>query len=340
MGKAMVKILLSILVVIFMIIFISRCEKEIPQGKSIIIPKAKIVYIEAKDVESGIGSPPFGDAILMDIKNNKRIIISEDEFYDTAPYFSLGGDSILFQSNRTEDPIVRAIKGMSGPYDILLCNLHSLDLSNHKIFYEKDRMQIYKSTLFDLQFMTRNIVIFRFAGKNEIYSAVIDQDSTSMLKQFKQFDSIEDISHRDSIFVFGYNIKDSDQSGVALYDLRSDSTVLIMNDKWRIGGWYIDGSKILLFRNNVIGEYDFIKQEFREILKLKSEDKLIVRNPYYISEKEIVFLGRIKKTNTKNALENPFGNSEIYLYEIDKKQRIQVTNDGKEKDYLRGVFTK
>ena len=318
------------------------CGKPIETKNGQFNPAKKVVFVEERRKDSGIGSPPYGDLVLMDIESGVQEMLTDNDYYKNYPFFSPGGDTIIFQANDIDDPSVLAVKGTCGPYQTYLLDLSNKKKIAFKVRYQIERAPYLRSTLMNLQMMDGKKIVFRFLGTNQVYTFRLGEDSIKLLKRFDEFNKIGELSYKKGRIVFQYHGKGNsiEEYGVAAYDLSSDRTEILANDEWRIGGWSSHGDAILLSRDSVIYEYNFVLLKKKEVFKTIKRDSLAIDEPFYVTDSTVVFLGRHILNVPVESFQNPLGNSEVYIANILAQTMRQVTKNGKNKEYLRAFISK
>lgn len=328
-----IKILNPLFLLLLTILFTNlSCTQNKIETTNFINSKLLAVFVEAKNKRDGLSSGSFGDVVLMDLKSKERIMITDDRFYDLNPHFSPNGEYILFQSNRIGEQLYLDIKGIGGPFDIFIYDIEKQKLSQLDIPYQTERPKEYRETIREIGWMPDGKNVFFKILNNEIYLYNIESKTTSLLKKIIEFPRIENLSVSvNNVFVFSFRqtLDNLDNSGLAIYNIATDSVIVFENYSNTFGPWNKIGDELLYWGDNrIVYLYNYPKNEKTNLFRMK--DKMDIYKNIFQNKDDIILLAGFYR-NEDILIFEP---KQVVIYNFRTKQYNWVTNTPLEKDWM------
>lgn len=98
---------------LFSLILLSGCGK--PYSEPFDLPlKGKLIYVEGLRGEGWLGSPPYGDIVMLDGETQTRHVLTWDNFYNAHPNYIASENAIIFESKRGSNAGTAGLGAASG----------------------------------------------------------------------------------------------------------------------------------------------------------------------------------------------------------------------------------
>lgn len=124
----MKKLKINQLLLLFIIhlLFVFSCNGQTTEPYEVSV-NGKLVYVEGLQGEGWLLANPFGELVLLDGDEQKRHVLTWDEYFYAHPNLTPDGESLIFESKRSRN--IRLI-GLSAESDIYRMDLQTLEISS------------------------------------------------------------------------------------------------------------------------------------------------------------------------------------------------------------------
>jgi hypothetical protein len=315
------------LLIILIALILIGCKNKMEYYKKSQI-KNMLLFVEDPDGKGGLADFTFGDFMLYDLKTQKKYRLTEDIYYDTHGTYVPDRHSIIFESKREKGQYLAGLSQKSTLYEY---DLKSQITKKLNIPPLRDIFHEYMTPSYCERTKTLVFVKKLKWNINIIMSYNFENGKINYLDTTKT--SIFNISWSDNGEYLSYEYSYSDSFKVGIIDLRNRKKYFVTNIARFQSMGNIRNGKIIL-----IGKYInkpptlYIKSlNGKNINPIKIKEFPQFNGIYsaqWISDKKLVFIGYIYKKKEKKLL------SDIYLFELDKNNLIQLTNDGHIKECL------
>lgn len=302
-------------------------------------PSGKMLFIEDMDGKGGLLSFDFGDIVIFDPINKKKIRLTNDKYYDNHPYWSADGQKVIFESKRIDNT-------GDGIFDLTdATHLFILDISSGQIEqFDEDFDKIYagkigKQNLKPAWSPNSKQIAFvtKVSYKEKI--VIIDLVSSSVLSltepgDYRNIDKLR-WSANGKYLGFDFHIRGAlTEKGVAILDISSKQVQMVSdaNKSCETSGWANQDQRLLFDCFVPNGEEAGFFQYSLDSKKVSQVRQFLqvggFQGQFNINDDEIAFIGG----------NEPISAYDIFLYDISNDNFTKLTKDGHNKTGLIWYF--
>jgi hypothetical protein len=317
--------------------------------------EGKLVYVE--DVsQDGLTAGRFGDLVLLDGYQNKRVLLTKDNYYNMNPSWFNDGVSILFESKRDPDLFALGLSWGSSLFEIDI-NTREIksfrrDLLEHELVENRMYAPSLSHSSNKLLFRAQQASPIRIHGEDRIIMLNIEQDTLIHLISDRPYLGAF-WSPNDSLII--HNTFQGNHTRIRVREAISGSVIRTLNLQDELvvvdmmgkkvpvncmpGEWVSNDEFLYSCYNNRIPMGYIFKHSLasNETTLLAEIDEWFIQDLAKVSEDEVVFIG------TSEHRDRPYADfllvSEIFLFNFEDQKLTQITHNQRQKTNLR-VFRK